>query len=176
MNASYVWSKAVGDAEDFNQILGDDRSIIQDERGFLSTDQRHSVKVNATTIVPWAGGFRFGTTVQWQSGLPYSILTQDFSVDAVPPIYGGLASPESRTRLRYTTHQRNDQRNEGWWNFDIHLAKEMSLRGGVNLQVTADVFNVLNDNTLRVVNQVNKFNGSFRRFGRRFQLGLRLAF
>ena len=176
MNASYTYSEAIGDAEDFQQILGDDRTIINDEHGWLSYDQRHSVKVNATTIVPWAGGFRFGTSMQWQSGYPFSIRRRGVSIDTVPPTYVGLGSPESRVRLRYVTGQRNDQRNESWWNFDVHLAKEFNMQGGLNLQVTADIFNLLNEDHLTVVNQNNGFNAYFREFGRQWQLGLRLAF
>ena len=52
--------------------LGDDRSTLQDEKGYLSFDRRHSVKLNATCLTPW--GFRLGGTAQWESGLPYSIL------------------------------------------------------------------------------------------------------
>ncbi len=176
MNASYTWSEAIGDAEDFDQILGDDRSLLKDERGFLSYDQRHVVKVNATTYVPWWGGFRFGMAAQWQSGLPYSLQASRPSMDAVPPQVAGLANPEARFRIRFLTGQRNDQRNEGWWNFDVHVAKEKNLRGGVQLQVTADIFNLLNDNSLRIFNQVNGFNAAVRRFGRQFQVGFRLAF
>jgi hypothetical protein len=176
LNASYTYSEAIGDAEDFQQILGDDRTIINDEHGWLSYDQRHSVKVNATTIVPWAGGFRFGTSMQWQSGYPFSIRRRGVSIDTVPPTYVGLGSPESRVRLRYVTGQRNDQRNESWWNFDVHLAKEFNMQGGLNLQVTADIFNLLNEDHLTVVNQNNGFNAYFREFGRQWQLGLRLAF
>jgi outer membrane receptor protein involved in Fe transport len=177
MNGSYTWSEAVGDAEDWRQILGDDRTTLEDEFGYLSYDQRHVVKVNATTIVPWAGGFRFGAAFQWQSGYPYSLLSRRLRVDSVIPlIFAGAASPEPRVRLRYITGQRNDQRNESWWNFDVHLAKEMNLKRGMNLQLTADIFNLMNENHLRVFGQTNGFNASVRNFGRRFQVGVRLAF
>lgn len=176
LNASYTWSEAVGDAEDFAQILGDDRTIIGDEFGYLSYDQRHSVKVNATTIVPWAGGFRFGTVLGWQSGYPYSIRENRLSFDTVPPEYVGIASPETRARLRYTTGQRNDQRNESWWNIDLQISKEFNMQGGINMQVSADIFNLLNDDPLRVFTQDNGFNAYRRAFGRQWQLGLRLAF
>jgi hypothetical protein len=176
MNASYTYSKVWGDGEDFDQILGNDPTLVDQEEGYLGYDQRHVVKVNATTIVPWAGGFRFGTAVQWQSGLPYSLVTRRLRLDAIPPIFYGLAAPEARTRLQYETGTRNTERNESWWNFDIHLAKEWNLRGGVNLQVTADVFNLLNDNHLTIVQNVNGNIAAFRDFGRRFQLGFRVAF
>jgi hypothetical protein len=176
MNASYTWSQVWGNGEDFDQILGNDPTLVDQEEGYLAHDQRHVFKVNATTIVPWAGGFRFGLAAQWQSGLPYSLLTRRLRLDAIPPIFVGLASPEARTRLQYETGTRNTERNESWWNFDVHLAKEWNLRGGVNLQVTADIFNLLNDNHLTVVSNVNGNSAQFRNFGRRFQVGFRVAF
>jgi len=175
MNASYTWSEAVVDAEYYRQVLGDDRTIVNDEFGYLSYDRRHSLKVNATTIVPWAGGFRFGAAIQWQSGLPYSVLERRFIIDTIPPDYL-TGSPTARSRMRYITGQRNDRRNESYWNFDVHMAKELNLSGGVNMQLTADIFNLFNDDALRIYNQTNGFNGYVRRFGRQFQLGLRVAF
>ena len=87
-----------------------------------------------------------------------------------------LATPEPRVRRVYTTGRRNDQRNEGYWSFDVHLAKEFSLGGGVELQLAMDVFNLFNDNTLQILGQENGFNSQIRRFGRRYQFGLRLSF
>ena len=176
LNGSYTWSEAVGDAEDFQQLLGDDRTIIGDEHGYLSYDQRHALKVNATTLVPWAGGFRFGTALGWFSGYPYSIRETNLSYDAVPPQYVGISSAEPRSRLRYPTHQRNDQRNESWWNIDLQATKEFNLKGGVNMQLSVDVFNILNDDPLRVFTQDDGFNGYVREFGREWQLGMRVAF
>jgi hypothetical protein len=175
MNASYTWSKAVGNAEDFNQILGDDPTLVDDEFGFLDYDQRHVVKVNATTIVPWAGGFRFGTAVQWQSGLPFSAVTRKPVLDALPH-YIGTVSTEPRVRLRYESGQRNDLRNESWWNVDLHLAKEFRVRGKAEFQLSLDVFNLLNDNALQVVESLEGQYSAIRRFGRQFQIGLRVAF
>ena len=174
LNASYTWSRAVGDAEDFQLILGDDRTTLDDERGSLSYDQRHVVKLNATTVTPW--GFRLGGTVTWESGLPYSMLVRQLSADSQPPQYLGFGAPEPRVRLHYVTHQRNDQRNEPFWTFNVKVQKEMSLRKGRNLSVTAEIFNLLNNDSLRIFNQTNDTTSAVRRFGRQFQVGMRLAF
>jgi hypothetical protein len=174
LEGSYTYSEAVGDAEDFDLALGDDRSTLADERGYLSYDQRHVVKVNATTITPW--NFRLGLAMSWQSGLPYSLLTRDFSYDSIPPAIGGIGAPDPQPRTWYPTHQRNDQRNPGWWNFDISFIKEMNLPHGMNLQLRADVFNLMNDDTITVLANVNGNSIAVRRFGREFQLGMKLAF
>ena len=43
-------------------------------------------------------------------------------------------------------------------------------------QITGEIFNLLNDNTLQIFGQSNGFNAQVRRFGRRYQIGLRVAF
>ena len=181
MEASYTWSQAFGQGEDFQLQLGDDRSTLQDEKGYQSYDVRHSVKVNATTVTPW--GLRVGGAVQWQSGLPYSILSSQNSVVLTPPAYEDVDREYVAFRTRYPTHLRNDQRNRSFWNVDAKVVKELSLPKGMNLQLTGEIFNLMNSDTYTVYNpaanlgrQVNGQDESFRRFGRTYQLGMRLAF
>jgi hypothetical protein len=182
MQASYTWSKATGNGEDFNQLLGDDRSLLRDEQGYQSYDQRHVVKLSATTITPW--GFRLGGNVSWQSGLPYSILTEDVSFNQNIPAYGSLSSAATpRRRQIYPSGQRNDQRNTAYWNVDVKFTKEMNLGRGLNMQFSAEIFNLLNDGTYIIFDpvlesgrQINGVNTATRRFGRQWQLGLKLAF
>jgi hypothetical protein len=181
VNGSYTYSKAEGDGEDFFQELGNDPSLRETVSGFQSYDQRHVFKLNATTITPW--GLRLGTAVSWQSGLPYSLLRQGIVFDAKPRtthFYGGVGA---RTREDYYTGVRNDQRNDSYWNVDLRVAKEFDLGRGVHLQASAEVYNALNDGTYQVYNpfyeagqQVNGTNESTRRFGRRWQLGMKVAF
>jgi hypothetical protein len=173
MNASYTWSEATGDAEDFDQLLGNERTLFEDERGHLSWDQRHVVKVSAITITPW--GFRLGGVVRWESGLPFSKLQSKLTAFNIP-LYYYQGDPDVRFRYRYPTRQRNDQRNPSYWTFDVRAVKEFGFSKRVHMQLTAEVFNLLNDNTLRIEEQVNYVNYGTRRFGRRFQLGLRLSF
>jgi hypothetical protein len=182
MQASYTWSRAEGDGEDFQQALGDDRTLLPDEFGPQSYDQRHVVKLNATTITPW--GFRLGTAVSWQSGLPYSLIGDRISFDQNIPQYGSVSrAQQSRRRQLYTTGQRNSERNKSYWNVDVKFSKELRLGHGLNMQVSAEVFNLLNDGTYIVFNpvtesgqQINGTNEATQRFGRRWQLGLKLAF
>jgi outer membrane receptor protein involved in Fe transport len=181
MEASYTWSKATGNGEDYAQGLGDDRSTLQDEQGYQSYDRRHSVKVNATAITPW--GFRLGGAIQWQSGLPYSILQRSPSKDTAPPFYVGITQPFTANRTIYLTHHRNDQRNRSAWKVDAKFVKEMNLPKGMNLQFTVEAFNLLNEDTYVIYNprlnygqNINGTNDAYREFGRQFQVGVRLAF
>jgi hypothetical protein len=181
MEASYTLSRAIGDSEDFSLLLGNDRSTLEQERGFLSFDKTHSVKVNATCITPW--GFRLGGAVRWESGLPYSIVVRNSSTSEVMPLYDDFNPKFLSQRTSYPTHQRNDQRNSSAWNFDVNLVKELNLPKGMNLQIQAKIFNLLGEDTYIVYNndtklgeQVNGTDDATRRFGRRYEIGMRLAF
>jgi hypothetical protein len=191
MNASYTWSEAEGDGEDFFQELGDDPTLRNNLFGAQAYDQTHVVKLNATTITPW--GVRLGSSVTWQSGLPYSLIREDFSFDTVPPVVPpGFYELSQRPRQTYVTSSgssagavRNSERNDSFWNVDLKATKELRLGKGMNLQVSAEVFNVLDDGTYQIFNpspffqrgiQVNGVNEAQRRFGRRWQVGMKLAF
>ncbi len=173
MEASYTWSKAEGQAEDFDQLLGNDPTTAKDEEGFLAYDQRHAVKVNATTVTPW--GVRLGGRILWESGLPYSVLVTGKEPNAVkpPPLALGLA--EQRDRLIYPSKRRNDQRNEAFWTFDAQVSRDWTLRRAT-FSLTAEVFNLLNDHSLRLYDVTNDQRNGVRRFGRRWQLSTRLSF
>ncbi|HEX4824119.1 MAG TPA: hypothetical protein VFV19_07380 [Candidatus Polarisedimenticolaceae bacterium] len=180
MEASYTLSKATGNGEDYNLILGNDQSTLHDEAGYQSYDVRHSFKLNATTIIP--GGFRLGGSMQYQSGLPYSLLYRDLSATTGSPRVPILHTFYG-VRTVYPTHQRNDQRNVGAWNFDTKITKELTLAKGMNLQLTGEIFNLLGENTYTIYNsytksgqQINGTNDAYRRFGRQYQVGMRLAF
>ncbi len=180
-SGSYTYSRAVGDAEDFLSSLGNDRTLLDSERGYLSYDQRHVVKVSGTTITPW--GFRLGATASWMTGLPYSLLDLGSSIDSAPPPYYGLVTTEQRPRYRYVNNRRNDQRNPPYWNFNVKLDKEMNFRNGMNVQLSAEIFNLFNDRQYIVYNpflgygqQVNGKNEAFRTLGRQYQIAARIAF
>src|SRR6185369_807031 len=79
MDASYSYSRAQGDAEDFTSSLGDDPAAVPYEYGYLNFDQRHIVRFNGTTFLP--GDWAVGGVVQWATGLPYSLETTAFSLD-----------------------------------------------------------------------------------------------
>jgi len=181
MNGSYTYSESKGDGEDFFQSLGDDPTLRDNVRGFQSYDQTHVVKMNATTVTPW--GIRLGTSVTWQSGLPYSLLTQDFSTDTLPPSTISIGGQGSRQRQTYPTGVRNDQRNDSFWNLDLKATKELRLGKSMNLQLSAEVFNLFDDDTFQVYNpflqrgvNVNGIDEGRQRFGRSWQMGMRLSF
>ncbi len=184
MSASYTYSRAIGDAESWNSLLGDDRTTLENRRGYVGYDQRHVLKVNATTITPW--GFRLGTSFTYQTGLPYSILGQNAQLDTppvVPDAMRDLINPTPRVRTLYETGRRNDQRNEPYWTFDVKVTKEMNLPKGMNLQLSGDIFNLFNEKVYLIYNpflgygrQINGFNEAWRTIGRNYQISMKLSF
>jgi hypothetical protein len=79
-------------------------------------------------------------------------------------------------RYRYVDGKRNAHRNPGFWTLDARLAREFSFSGQRVFGLTLEVFNLLNDDTLRVL-EVNAGKlVAVRRFGRRMQIGVRFAF
>ncbi len=182
LQASYTLSRAKGDGEDYSQSFDDDPAILmQDVHGYQSYDQRHVVKINATTVTPW--GIRLGTTTTWQSGLPYSLIHEEPSFDALPPQTGAFGIIGSRSRFEYPTGSRNDQRNASYWNVGLKVSKDLNLNHGINLQLTAEVYNVFDEGTYQVYNpdferglQVNGRNEARRLFGREWQVGVKVAF
>lgn len=173
LEGSYVWSKAVGQAEEYQSSLGDDPTTVQDEKGFLAFDQRHFVKVNLRTQLPlW--NVRLSTAFNWQSGLPYSIVEQQVSFDGVRK-FGPNSITYPQIRTTFPTHQRNDQRNDGYWLFDMGARKDFTV-GKLNLETSLDIFNVLN-NTPVIIDEVRNLTVIARRHvGRQYQIGAKVTF
>ena len=178
---SYTWSMSQGNGEDFSQFLGNDGSLREDEFGFQSTDQRHVVKLIGTVVTGW--GIRLGVKVFWESGLPFSIVNEGLSVDTPLPVLGGFGGYEPRLRLRYPSGTRNDERNRSYWDLGVRAARDFKVGRGVHMQGSVEVFNLLDERTYRIFDpfdqvglRVNGVNNATRRFGRRWQLGLKVSF
>jgi hypothetical protein len=180
MQGSYTWSRVVGDAEEFS-TFNPDPANRDSVGGYLAYDVRHVVKLNATTITPW--GFRLGTSANWMSGLPYSIVQVASVTDSMPLDYPSGFVAGIRQRTRYASERRNDRRNRPSLTVNVKLDKEYNLRSGQNLQLALEVFNLLNDRNYEIYNtklgygrQTNGQNDAMLTAGREFQLGFRLAF
>jgi hypothetical protein len=96
--------------------------------------------------------------------------------DAPDGAYFVFADADVKFRFRYPTAQRNDQRNPDFWNMDLMVAKDFALGKSFHLQASAEIFNVFNDSTVILDDRIDGTNSGVRRFGRRYQIGLRLAF
>ena len=184
MDASYAYSRAQGNAEDFQSSLGDDPAAVAYEYGYLEFDQRHIVRFNGTTFLP--GDWSLGGVLQWTSGLPYSAVTTSFSLD-------NLTYAQNRTlfgRVLQTTdgpifvpENRNSRRNSPILNIDLQAAKSFVI-GRFNSKLFLAVQNLLNTDDLDIntYEPDNPNRGGAlqldaeRRFGRRYGIGFQFEF
>jgi hypothetical protein len=192
MQGSYTYSRARGDAEDFQSRLGNDPSTVESEYGYLDYDQRHVVKVNASLYLP--GDWQMGWSAAWGSGLPYSIVSRFFATDNVDyqqfrTLYGQTVG--GQTRPVFIEEQRNSRRNDSTLNIGARARKSFVI-GKNTAGVFLEVFNLLNTDDLRILTYEPvppdlsssvggvqqgplQVNGT-RQFGRRFQIGFQIDF
>jgi hypothetical protein len=152
IDGSYTWSHYYGNFDQDNSSFssandaaifigssnigdGAGRQLWDFKYGNLRGDRRNNVKLNATYQLPWhatIGGFAYyqsGQPYQIESVLPYKALTgssSDTNRYAEPA--GARVSP---------SHQQ----------LDLKYTQNFPLPHGLNFQVSADVFNVLNKQT-----------------------------
>lgn len=173
-DASYVWSRAEGNAEEFLSFLGDDPSQVALEEGFLEYDQRHVAKFNAIAHLPKE--VSLGGTIRYESGLPFSIVRRDFALDNVG---------NGTFRTLFPTGRRNDERNAGYWTFNVNIKKGLAV-GRVRALASFDVLDLLNTDELRIYSLSvsnpaglkisDPIDPATRQFGRRYQLGIEMHF
>ena len=126
-------------------------------------------------------GLRLGTVVRWESGLPYSIKNIIFTQDQTTS-YGVHSAQYGQFRTVFPTHRRNDQRNQGYYSFDVNLQRDFQV-GKANITAGAEIINLLNDDSLYIASITNRIlgsnfdgEGSYRRFGRQFQMTAKINF
>jgi hypothetical protein len=192
MQGSYVYSRAMGAAEDFQSNLGNDPSTVESEFGYLDFDQRHVIKINASIYLPH--DWQLGLTGAWASGLPYSVISRFFALDNYDyqqfrTLYGYTV--QDGGTARFQVESRNSRRNGSTINFGGRARKTFVI-GKYTAGLFLEVFNILNSDSLRiytyepdppeVVNPNSavsqgpvQING-IRQFGRRFQVGFQIDF
>jgi hypothetical protein len=180
MDASYTYSRARGDAEDFLSQQGNDPATRELETGYLDFDQRHVVKFNAATFLP--GDWQVGATVRWSTGLPFSIVDTYLAVDnfdyaafrrLLGMVVPGNLGPE------FVPIRRNSQRNDSVYRINLRAQKAFVL-GRFNSKLFLTVDDLLNTDDLEI-DAYQPSSGGFqldaeREFGRRFQVGFEIEF
>ena len=169
MQLSYTHSVATGQAEKFIDLAGNDPAISDAAVGYLDFDQRHVLKWQAVSHLPH--GLILGGTVQWASGLPFSLILIDSDEDDLSNLTG--------QRISFPTGRKNDQRNSGQWTLNARIEKSFAIRGalasaflsGENLTDSDDV----GITSLRSGVRGSGLDGA-KRFGRRWELGVAVEF
>ncbi|HEU5181188.1 MAG TPA: carboxypeptidase regulatory-like domain-containing protein, partial [Candidatus Polarisedimenticolia bacterium] len=178
MDASYVYSKARGQAESFLSESGDDPAFTELKDGYLDYDQRHVAKFFATAFLP--GDWQLGGGLTWSSGLPYSQVNRFQSNDNVEYIQDrrlfGTRDPNTGI---FHPESRNAHRNPSIYDINVRTQKNFVL-GRSSASAFLEIFNLLNNDDLRVF-EIDDRETSLqaeetRAFGRRFQVGFQLHF
>ncbi|MBI1951496.1 MAG: TonB-dependent receptor, partial [Acidobacteria bacterium] len=188
MDASYTYSRNLAQAESFDSSLGDDPATVGQEFAYAEDDLRHVVKFNAITFLP--KDWQVGTTMSWNSGLPYSIVSNFLALDNFDYpqfrlLYGFVPDrPDPVTGERdFQILRRNDHRNDPVFNIDV-LARKSFVLGKLNAKMSFTVENLLNQDNLRIFTYEpaapNRSGNlqilSERDFGRRFKAGIEFEF
>jgi len=192
LESSYTYSRARGNAESFQSLLGDDPATLHEEFGYLDFDMRHEVKFNAVTYLP--GDWQLGSTLSWHSGLPYTVISTYLSldnfeypqfrtlfgsIDRIPP---NVPDPNNRG-FKFFPERRNSRRNAAVYNINVEARKAFVL-GKLNSKLFLTVENLLNTDDLEIsfYQPAAPDRGgalqliSERRFGRRFEIGFQFEF
>ncbi len=178
MDASYVFSKAQGQAEGFLSESGDDPAFTELKSGYLDYDQRHVAKFHAIAYLP--GDWQLGGGLTWSSGLPYSFVNRFQSADSVDfaqtrRLFGHL----DPNLGKFYEEPRNIHRNHAVYDISVRAEKKFVV-GQVSAGTFFEVFDLLNSDDLRVFeirdNETSLQALEIRDFGRRFQFGVALDF
>ena len=185
MNASYTWSEATGNGEDFFQELGDDPTSAREpvrfpvlrpaSRGQVQRDDDHSVGYPLRHVGDLAVGPALLVDAPEQLLRHRAAGHREFRHHQLAPAQTYVTQDGTAEGA-----VRNSERNISYWNVDLKATKELRLGKNMNLQLSIEVFNALNDGTYQIYNpspfvsrgvQINGRNEAIRRFGRRWQLG-----
>jgi outer membrane receptor protein involved in Fe transport len=178
MDASYVFSKAQGQADSFLSESGDDPALTELRDGYLEFDQRHVAKFYATAFLP--GDWRIGGGITWASGLPFSMVNRVTTGDNVDfqqarRLYG-YHDPNSGV---FYEENRNIHRNPAAYSVDVRTEKSFVM-GKVSSSAFFEIFNLLNTDDIRIFeidDRVDNLQAVEQRdFGRRFQFGIKMNF
>ena len=183
VSASYVWSRYRGNFDqdnsttdnDANSFIGSSfiadgagRQLWDNREGILRGDKPHQFKVYGYYNLPWnasVGGF-----ANYQSGQPW----EAWDVE----VYRSLTGSSSDTS-RFA-EAAGSRRTKGHFQLDLNYSQNIEVMDGYNVELRAEIFNVLNSQTgYNIQNKVNSAGfGLPRNFfaPRRLQLSAKARF
>jgi hypothetical protein len=175
---SYTFSKGIDTAGNFFFSQPQDANDVAAERGRSDNDQRHRLAWSGTLRTPPAAndtlfhrlvdGWQFSYVFTYTSALPFNLqLPNDRNGD-------------TNFNDRPAGVGRNGGKGFDYQSLDLRLGRTFAVTGGLSLEGTLDVFNVLNRASYQVPNNILGSPS----FGqptavndpRQLQLGLRLVF
>ena len=183
MRLSYTLSKTIDDAGNFFFSTVQNNFNIREDRGLSDNDQRHRFVVSGTLEAPQQGkggsvarllrGFQFGYIFTYGSRLPFNML------------FGSDRNFDSNNNDRPVGVGRNTGRGFDFASLDLRVSRRFRLTERMDLQLLAEVFNVLNRANFGVpnntfgsgVNPLPTFGQPTAAFDpRQFQFGVKVSF
>ncbi len=162
----------------FSGWSADNTQILGNEWSYANTDVRHNLTGTFTYLEKRWTGLLFGATYHYISGTPYTLLyNSDLNHDF---------QYNDRFYINGQDTGRNSQRTSSNSYIDLRISRDFKFTQRVKLQVSADVFNVLNrQDTYRLVYVLGTSTDAAPATGtkdgyvgspRQVQLGARLSF
>jgi len=163
--ASYTWSKSL-DYNSFSTggIIGQDSYNLKGDRGLSDFDARHRFVFSGIYDLPFRGnrllnGWQLATIVQFQSGSPVNIVTNNSTVNGIgntlrPDVTGPIAMIGSVEKWfdtsvfnavpRFGSLGRNVVIGPGFNNTDFAIIKNTKVNETVRVQFRAEFFDLFN--------------------------------
>jgi hypothetical protein len=143
---NYTYSKAFDTSTDFNTDYGpQDPTNLNLDRGLSEFDQRHKVVIAGVVDSPWKedilSGFQLAPIFTYASGHPFNLLVE-----------GEDNGDNHVTNERPIGAPRDSGLGPNLIDFDMRLTWQHKLSEKVNLQVTAEGFNIANRTNFASVN------------------------
>ncbi|HKP38831.1 MAG TPA: carboxypeptidase regulatory-like domain-containing protein [Pyrinomonadaceae bacterium] len=176
VRVSYTLSKAIDDTGNFFFSTPQDNFDVRGEQGLSDNDQRHRLVVSGSFEAPSGSklrDFQMSYIFTAASRLPFNVLL------------GNDRNLDSNNNDRPVGVGRNTGKGFGFSSLDLRLRRRIKLSERVNLEMTAECFNVLNHANFAVpINVFGPGTQPAANFGqpsaafdpRQFQFGLRLNF
>jgi hypothetical protein len=178
MRVSYTLSKTIDDAGNFFFSSVQDNFNVRDDRGLSDNDQRHRLVVSGSLEAPQEGnrvlrGFQLGYIFTYGSRLPFNVLL------------GSDRNFDTNNNDRPLDVGRNTGRGFDFASLDLRLSRTFRITEGLDVQLLAEGFNLLNRANYGVPN--NTFGAGSQplpAFGqptaafdsRQFQFGMKMSF
>ena len=147
--ANYTYSRATDNATDFNSDYSPfNATCLRCDRSLSDFDQRHKVVLAGVFESPWENskilrGFEFAPIFSYNSSHPFNLLAgADINGDG------------HFTNDRPPAAGRNTGIGPSYTNLDLRLSRTFKLGEKLNMQLTAEAFNVANHTNYASVNNI----------------------
>ena len=158
LNAAYTWSHSWGNNEGYVRsdngqddagltTLFDQPGLLDGAYGDLPNDRRHQVKVFGSYAI--TENFNVGANFQFWTGRPKNAFGYH-PTDVFAQAYGS----ESFYKNGVLAPRGSEGRTNSYWNLDLTASYNFELSEDYDLTVRADIFNVLNNDTVTEVNEI----------------------